>query len=161
MKARFFLLLSFLTVSALAVAGSLNPPRELFRIADTDPTYEELVVAIDTEVTSKDIHVIRIFSGRDLLYSRNVLQFTPGQRIKKYFITIVNESFYSDRGGRLVVYLGRQSVPLDIVRQGNYWIAQTDGQRVRKITAEVRRSFGIPVGINENVPIQVSNVRPN
>ncbi|OFZ36300.1 MAG: hypothetical protein A2070_13010 [Bdellovibrionales bacterium GWC1_52_8] len=139
----------------------MNPPRELFRIADSNPRYEELVVAVDTAVSNSNIHIVRFFSGKDLLYSRNVVRFVPGERIQKYFITIVNDSFYSDRGGRLVVFLGEQSVPLDIVRQGSLWIAETNGKRVRKITVEVRRFGGIPVGVDDDVPIEVSKIRIN
>ncbi|OFZ20007.1 MAG: hypothetical protein A2X94_11635 [Bdellovibrionales bacterium GWB1_55_8] len=142
-------------VSTQALSGVISP-QELFRIADTDPTYEEIVISADLNSVTGDIRIIRVLSGKDVLYSRDVTRFAPGDTIRKYFITITNESFYADRGGRLIVTLDNQSVPLDIVRSSNHqWIAQMNGKRVRKIIAEVTRFLGIPTGINDDVPIIV------
>lgn len=135
--------------------------QQLFSVADTDPSYEELGVWFVINDSKGDVNFIQVYSGRDQLYSRSTEKYYVGSVIQKYFLTITNISFYPDRGGRLNIRLGRLSVDLDVLRvvdsktQQVRWEAQVKGRAIQKVTVEVRRMMGVPVGINEAVPLQI------
>lgn len=148
-----FILLCLFPVFSMAT--DFNTHQELFEVADTDPSYVSRSIRLNLDPLTGDALAIEIATGPYLNGSKKLNRFAPGDRFRKYYIMLENQSFTPDRGGVLRVTIGKQSVEVNVVRDRNYWSAEVNQKRISKLIAKVRRWGDYPIWIDHSVPLEI------